>query len=131
MAITLSTAARNGATNGIVDLADAGAGAGKVQVSTTQGDYVGAELLVEIAMDATNAFGASATGTASGTALPKTGTAVGTGTAAFARLVDSDDNELYEGTCGTSGTDFIIDNPSIASGQDVNLTAISYTTPAS
>lgn len=55
--------------------------------------------------------------------VPLTNTASGTGTAGYFRLVSADTTRIMEGTVGTSGTDAIIDNASITSGQTVNLTA--------
>lgn len=128
MALTLSTAARNAATDGVVDLVDAG-------VTDAGGDLVirdsGNTELVVFVLDAT-AFGNAATGTASAAGLPKTIAAVATGTANNALLRDKDNNNIITGlTVGTSGTDVTIDNTSINSGQDVTLNSLDYTTPAS
>lgn len=60
-------------------------------------------------------------------------TAGDTGTADLARLYKDDatpDEQITALTVGTSGTDVIIDNTSITSGQTVNLTALSLTFPA-
>lgn len=128
MALTLSTAARNAATDGVVDLVDAG-------VTDAGGDLVirdsGNVELVVFVLDAT-AFGSAATGTASAAGLPKTVAAVATGTADNAILRDKDNTNIITGlTVGTSGTDVTIDNTSINSGQDVTLNSLDYTTPAS
>lgn len=128
MALTLSTAARNAATDGVVDLVDAGAtDAGGDLVIRDSGNI---ELVVFV-LDAT-AFGNSATGTASAAGLPKTVSAAATGTADNALLRDKDNVDVITGlTVGTSGTDVVIDNTSINSGQDVTLNSLDYTTPAS
>ena len=101
MAITLATAGRNAATDAIVDLVDAGSGAGYVEIGTTSF----ASILATITLS-DPAFGASSTGTAtlSGTPLSDT-SADNTGTAAVYRFRDSDDNTVFEGECTTSGTD--------------------------
>lgn len=124
MAVTLSTAARNAACDAVVDLVDAGSGAGKVRIraSTTT--------LVDIAL-ADPAFGAASTGTATAASLPRSGTAAAGGTADNFQVLDSDNNVIWSGTAGTSGTDMILDNTSIANGQTVNLTAFTHTQPAS
>lgn len=52
------------------------------------------------------------------------GTASGTGTAGYFRIVDNAGTTCHaQGTVGTSGTDMIIDNTSIASGQTVTVTS--------
>lgn len=61
---------------------------------------------------------------------PIAGTASGTGTAGYYRITDNAGTTCHEqGTVGTSGTDVIIDNASIVSGQTVNITAWSVTEP--
>ena len=56
--------------------------------------------------------------------VPLTNTASGTGTAGHFRIVSADTTRAFEGTVGTSGTDAIIDNVSIVSGQTVNLNSL-------
>lgn len=57
-------------------------------------------------------------------------TATGTGTAAHYRIKDSTATTTHEqGTIGTSGTDAIIDNTSITSGQTIQITAWTKTAP--
>jgi hypothetical protein len=63
--------------------------------------------------------------------LPRSGTAIAGGNADNFQVLDSDNNVLWSGTAGTSGTDMIMDNTSIANGQTVNLTAFTHTQPAS
>jgi hypothetical protein len=123
MAVTLSTAARNAACDAVVDLVDQGSGAGKVRIRA------GSTTLVDITL-ADPAFGSASAGVATAASLPKSGTAVASGTADGFQVLDSDNNVLWSGTAGTSGTDMILDNTSIASGQTVNLTAFTHTQPA-
>lgn len=63
---------------------------------------------------------------ASGASKTKLGTwsvaAAAAGTAGYFRILDSaGTNTHVQGTCGTSGTDMILDNTSIASGQTVTI----------
>jgi len=54
--------------------------------------------------------------------------ASGTGTAAHFRIKDSGGTTCHlQGTVGTSGTDMIIDNTSIASGQTVTVSTFTLT----
>ena|ERR1041384_1925702 len=124
MSVTLSTAARNAACDGVVDLVDQGSGAGKLRIRA------GSTTLVDIAL-ADPGFGAASGGVATAASLPRSGTAIAGGNADNFQVLDSDNNVLWSGTAGTSGTDMIMDNTSIANGQTVNLTAFTHTQPAS
>ena len=56
--------------------------------------------------------------------------ATGTGTAGYFRIYPSaatTTNAVIQGTCGTSGTDMILTNTSINSGQTVNFTSLVIT----
>lgn len=123
MAVTLSTAARNAACDAVVDLVDGGSGAGKVRIRASS------TTLVDITLS-DPAFGSASGGVATASGLPKSGTAGASGTADNFQVLDSDNNVIWSGTAGTSGTDMILDNTSIASGQTVNLTAFTHTQPA-
>ena len=62
--------------------------------------------------------------------LPLTTTGLAVGSAGHYRFVDSAGTTCHEqGSVGTSGTDMIIDNASIAIGQTVNITAYTKTWP--
>lgn len=124
MAVTLSTAARNAACDAVVDLVDGGAAAGKVRIRASS------TTLVDITLS-DPAFGAASSGVATAAGLPLSGTAGAAGTADNFQVLDSDNNVIWSGTAGTSGTDMILDNTSIANGQTVNLTAFTHTQPAS
>lgn len=57
-------------------------------------------------------------------------TAIATGTASWARVYDGDDNVVFDGDVGTSGTVFLIASTAITSGQTVNLTVGTIGFPA-
>ena len=125
MALTHVTAVRNAATNAVVDLIDGGVGAGYMRILTS-----GDAALVDIDLH-TTAFGdsgASVAGRADAASLPKTGTAGAAGTAAKFIVYNGSDVEIFRGTvsAGGGGGDAIIDNTSIASAQEVTLTAFTY-----
>ena len=133
MGLTLTTAARNAACNGVVDLIDTGTGTAKVQISSTIDDYVGAELLAEINLP-NPSFSASATGvsTLQGTPLSDT-TANNTGTAAFFQIIDRDGTQVFKGTVTATagGGDIELDSTSIVAGGTVTITSGTVTMPAS
>lgn len=106
-------------------LSDAAAGVFNRMDIRTSG---GAGVLVTF----TITWGSSSSGAVAVASTPVAGTASGTGTAAEARLYHSSGSDEISGlTVATSGADVTIDNTSITSGQTVNLTAFTYTTPAS
>ena len=57
-------------------------------------------------------------------------TAIASGTATWARVKDSDGTVVFDGSVGTSGTDFIITSTTVVSGQTVTLTVGALTLPA-
>lgn len=62
--------------------------------------------------------------------LPLATTGLAAGTAGYYRFVDSADTTCHEqGSVGTSGTDMIIDNASIALSQAVQITGFTKTWP--
>ena len=127
MAATLSTAARNAACDAIVDLIDGGASAGTLEIQNSGGTVLATITLSD------PAFGSAATGVATMAGVPLSDTSAdATGTAAKARYKDSNGTVIVdEITVGTSGTQIIIDNTSITTGQTVTVTAATFTMPAS
>lgn len=84
-------------------------------------------LLAEITLPSDWAANASG-GTKSYSGLPLSVAASATGTAGYYSVMDSAGTTCHEqGTVGTSGTDMIIDNTSITSGQNVQITSWSKT----
>ncbi len=125
MATTLPTASRNAAADVIVDKVDQGSGAGKVRIKSA-----GATVIAEVTLG-DPAFGAAATGVATGSGLPKVGAgiaAAGAGTdAASFDVCDSDNTVIWSGGIAELG----LDNVNIADGQVVNINTLTYTQPAS
>jgi hypothetical protein len=119
MAVTYSSAAKEDRLQAVIALIDAGSGAGTLEIGTTSMASVLAILTL-----------ADPCGTASGGTLTfdfdpdiTDSSANNTGTAAEARIKDSDGNVIISGlTVGTSGTDIILDSTSITTGQSVTLT---------
>ena len=77
------------------------------------------------------AFGAASSGVAALASLPKSGTAVASGTADNFQLTDSDDNVIFSGsvTATGGGGDIEIDDTGITSGDTVTCSAGGYTAP--
>lgn len=88
-ALVLATAGRNAACNGIVDLADAGAAAGKLRGRD------GTTVLFVVTLG-DPAFGNAATGVATAEGLPLTSApAVAAGDCDNYQVLDSDDNVIF------------------------------------
>lgn len=121
---TLETAARNAACNAIVDLVDAGAGAGTL-VFQTSGDVEVATLTFS-----DPAFGNAATGVATASAITDDSSATG-GTVAQASFFDSDANKVLEATVSTSGADINLSSLTVGSGDTVSVSSLTVTVPAS
>jgi len=124
MGITMTTAARNAAADAVVDLVDAGAGAGTIEYQTA-----GSAVVATLTMS-DPAFGAAAAGVATASAITDDTSAAG-GTVTKAVIKDSDGTEVFTCTVGTSATDIIVDNAVIGAGVTVSLTSFTYTQPAS
>jgi hypothetical protein len=123
MAITYATDVKTARMNAVVTEIDAGSGAGVLQIGTTSMGTVLAEITLN-----------DPCGTVSGAVLtfsgfPKSDTSANaSGTAAAARIRDSDGNDVITGlTVGTSGTDITLDSVSITAGQTVTLSSASIT----
>lgn len=73
---------------------------------------------------------AASGGAKSLSSLPLSTTGLAAGSAGYYSFMDSAGTTCHEqGSVGTSGTDMIIDNASIASGQNVQITAFTKTWP--
>jgi len=119
MAVTYSTAAKTARMNAVIAQIDAGASAGTVEIGTTG---MGSVLAILTLADP---CGSAASGVLTFDFDPDIvdSSANATGTAADARIKDSDGTVIISGlTVGTSGTDIVLDSTSITSGQSVTLT---------
>lgn len=123
MAVTYSATAKTNRMTAVRDTIDAGTGAGVLQIGTTGMATVLAEFTLN-----------DPSGTVSGSVLtlsgfPKSDTSANaTGTAAAARIRDSNSNDVITGlTVGTSGSDINLDSVSITTGQTVTLNSATIT----
>lgn len=133
----VAKAAAKAALDAVVDLIDGGTAAnprvwiysGAQPASPDAAAGTGTKL-ADIDLGTAAAFGAAATGTGTEAGyvvatlanVPVTDTSAdATGTAAWFRAVDKDDTPIISGSVGTATADMIIDNASIAAGQNVKL----------
>lgn len=135
MTIRTAVAARNAALDAELDRTDAGAGAGTIKIYTgaqpATGDTAETGTLLATFTCADPAWSAATGGVKTLDADPDlSATAVATGTAGWARVEDSAGNNVFDGSVGVSGTDFIINTTSITSGQATVLLSGTITYPA-
>lgn len=121
----LETALRNVLADAIDNEINTGAGTATF-VFETSGD-------VEVAtIDLQNpAFGAAAAGVITLQGVPLSDTSATGGTTAQASVFDRDTTKQFELTVGTSGTEIIISSVVIGATDQVDLTALTITVPAS
>lgn len=134
MPFTISTAARNAVADTLVDLLDAGAGAGTIKIYTGSqpagpGTAPTGTLLATFTLS-DPAFGSASTGVATLGSVSSV-SAVATGTAGWFRAADSDGTAVFDGTVGTSGAQLNLNTTSIVSGGTVSITSGTVTAPAS
>ena len=119
MAVTYTTAVKNARMDAVKTQIDLGSAAGKLEIGTAGMSTV----LATFTLNDPSAAGASG-GVLTLSGFPKTVAASNTGTAAAARIRDSDNNDVITGlTVGVSASDIIVDNTSINSGQNVTVNA--------
>ena len=123
MTATYSTAMKNNRMQVVLDAINAGAGAGKLEIGTSGMVTV----LATIAL-ADPAGSVGGVGVLTLTVPQSDTSADATGTAAAARIRDSNDADVITGlTVGLSGTEVILDSLSITIGQKVTVTAATFT----
>lgn len=124
--LTLSTAAKNAAVDAVVDLLDAGSADANGDIKI----YDSGDNLLATLQCTNPAFGAAASGVATAAAI--TGAAAtATGTADYFTACDRDNTEIFRGDVGESGSGHacILNTVNIVSGEDVSITAFTYTQP--
>ena len=123
MAVTYATDVKKDRMDAVTTQIDAGTGAGYLEIGTTSM----ASVLATITLNdpaAPAAVGGVLTFT-----MPQSDTSAdATGTAAEARIRDSDANDVITGlTVGTAATDIILDSVSITAGQTVTINSATIT----
>ena len=124
--VTLTTAARDAAVNGVVDLIDAGS-------ADANGDLVirdGSNTELAVLAFSNPAFGASSGGTASANSIASD-TSATAGVAANFIVRDRDNTLVFDGTVGTSGTDLTLSSTTIGSGDTVSMSTFDVSIAAS
>ena len=135
MSFRLATDTRNKACDAIVDDIDAGAGAGTIQIRTgaqptNVADAASGTLLGTLTFS-DPAFGNSATGVATASAITSDTSADASGTAGYARVLDSDANIHSDMDCGMGSGTCNFDNNVIVAGGVIAISSFTVTVPIS
>jgi hypothetical protein len=130
----LSTAARNGACDAIVDLIDGGSGAGTIEIRTgaaptNPGDADSGTLLATLTFS-DPAFGAASSGTATASAITQDSNVDASGTAAHFRIKDSNGTVIMQGSVGTSGADINFTTTTFVMSGTCSISSLTVTVPA-
>lgn len=136
MVTRISTAVRNAMADAAVDLIDAGAGPGTVQIRTgaqpaTAGAAATGTLLGTLTLS-DPAFGAAASGVATAGTVTGDSSADATGTAGWFRVLDSTGATVMDGAISLAGGggEMILDSVAIVAGGTINITSWTVTQPA-
>jgi hypothetical protein len=132
--LRLSTTARNALANALKTAIDAGSGAGTIKIydgsqpATPQDAPTGSNHLLATLSFGDPSFGAASVGVITAAAIAQQN-AVLSGTAAWARIADSDGNAIMDVDVGTSGATINLNTTSIVSGGPVSITSATITVP--
>jgi len=122
-AVTHPTSVRNTVADAVVDLVDAGAGAGTIQFQTS------GQVEVATLTYSDPAYGSAAAGTATANSITSDTNATG-GTVAESHHYDSDSTEVFATAVGTSGSDINLSSLSVGSGDTVSMSSLTYSAPS-
>lgn len=132
--VRLANATNQAACDAVVDLIDGGAAAGTIQIrSGTQpadADDAATGTLLATLTFSDPAFGAAAvTGVATASAITDDSSADATGTATWARVLDSNSNTIFDCDVNTTGATINLNTVSITAGATVSITSFTVTHP--
>lgn len=121
MTVTYATALKNTRMNAVVSAIDAGSSNGKIEICSAA--YAAVLAAVPLADPCGSVSGGVLTFT-----MPQSVAAAASGTAAIARMKDSDGNVVVSGlTVGLSAADIVLDSLSITAGQTVSISSATLT----
>ena len=129
----ISTASRNAAADGIVDLLDAGAGAATLAIRTgsppTNVADADAGTLLATLTFSDPAFGSASSGVATASAIASDTNVDATGTAGHFRVKDSNGLTVFQGTVNTSGGDINFNTTSFVASGTAAVSSMTFTVP--
>lgn len=125
MTVAYIAALRNTRLNAVTSQIDAGSGAGKLRIYNGTRPATGGTattLLAELTFSDPS-FPAASAGAMTANAITQDSSADNTGTATWARIVDSDNNFVMDMDVGTSGSDLNLSTVSIVAAAAVQVTS--------
>lgn len=132
----LTNAVRSAACDAIVDLIDAGSGAGTLKFytgspPTNASDAASGTLLATLTFS-DPAFGAASNGVATASSITSDTSADASGTAGYFRVLDSNGTVIFQGTAGLTGDtpNAVFDNATIVAGGTIAVSSFTFTVPA-
>lgn len=134
----ISNACARAMCDALVDKVDQGSGDGKWRIydgsqPTDPDTAVGGQTLLAEANFGDPAFGAAADanpgGRATANAIDSDTSANATGTAAWFRVLDSDNVALWDGSVGTGTHDMVVNTTAFVAGAEVAITSWTVTMP--
>jgi len=130
MALTLPNNVRSAMCDAMVDLVDAGAGAGTCEIKSAASLVAGTNEIATITF-ADPAFGAATNGVASLASAMTDDTNAAGGTATAFTVFDSNSLAVWQGTVGSGSGDIDLSSTTIGAGSTVSITSWTVTVPAS
>lgn len=129
LALGYATGVRNSMLDAINTAINAGAGAGLVRIydGTRPATCGTATTLLAELTCSDPACAAASGGVLTFSAITADSSANATGTATWFRVVDSTGTCVYDGNCGTSGSDLNFNSTAISTGQQVSITSMTIT----
>jgi hypothetical protein len=123
MALVHATSVRNSVANLVVDLIDAGSGAGVIKF------YTNGDVLMGTGTFLDPAFAAASAGSAplSPGAIVATISLAGTNVMAKFKIEDSAANEVFNGTVATSGGDINLTSVTFQQNDSLTINSLTYT----
>lgn len=122
-AVTHPTSVRSSLANLVVDLLDAGSGAGTLEFQASN------DAEVATCTFGDPAFGAASSGVATANAITEDSSATGGTTTKFV-AEDSDGNPCFLGSVGTSGEDINLSSVTLSVNDELGISSLTYTAAA-
>jgi hypothetical protein len=132
----LPTATRNALADLIDDLINGGASGGLIRIydgtqPASANDAITTQTLLAELTFGDPAFGAASVGVITANSITGDSSANATGTATWARIVDSNGTTIFDCDVGTSGATINLNSVSLVTGAPVSITSFTITVPAS
>jgi hypothetical protein len=131
----LATATRNALADKIDDLINAGAAGGTIKIYTatqpaSANTAISDQTLLATLTFAEVAFGAASAGVITAETITEDAAADADGTAAWARIADSDGNTIFDCDVGVSGATINLNTVNLVTGGPVSITSFTITMPS-